>query len=355
MKTNLNLVMIVKNEENKLERCLKSVKSIVNKIIIVDTGSTDKTKYIASKFNALIYDYKWDGNFSNARNFGLNKSDADWNLILDADEYIVDIDYDKLNLFLKENCIGTIKILNLFKKNDEIMTSQSFVSRLAPKGTYFKGRIHEQLESHCNREPCGITIEHDGYLDTSKKIDRNIKLLFEELKDKPNDSYILYQISKTYYSNSDFKNASIYFEKFYKCVDYNKDKFSKDGIISYLYTITKTNEFEKGLEIINNNFDLFCNYCDFYFACGVFFTELIAYDLEKYMSYFENIELCYLNAIKLGESTDFDNVQGTGSYLAYFNLGIYYELLGNANKAFECYNEAAKLNYNPAIEKIKQG
>lgn len=356
MKTKINLVMIVKNEQEKLERCLKSVKDIVNEIIIIDTGSIDKTKHIASKYNALIYDYMWDNDFSNARNFGLEKSDSDWNLILDADEYIVDIDYNKLNLFLKqkEKRIGTIKILNLFEKNNETMTSQSFVSRLAPQGIFFKGKIHEQLKSNYDREYCGITIEHDGYLDKSKKIDRNISLLLEELKYKSDDSYILYQIAKTYYVASDFENASIYFKDFYKVKDYDRDNFLRDGVISYLYTIIKTKEFEEGLKIINENFDIFCEYPDFYFVCGVFFTEIVAYDLQKYSCYFENIELCYLNAIRLGESEECDVVRGTGSYLAYFNLGIYYELLGAKDTALKYYKESAKLGYKPAILKVKK-
>lgn len=68
----LSLVMITKNEELKLRRCLDSVKDIVDEIIIVDTGSTDKTKDIALEFDANVYDYKWDDNFSNARDYALS-------------------------------------------------------------------------------------------------------------------------------------------------------------------------------------------------------------------------------------------------------------------------------------------
>jgi glycosyltransferase involved in cell wall biosynthesis len=140
--------MITKNEEFKLKRCLESVKDIVNEIIIVDTGSTDKTKDIALEFGAKIYDYKWDDNFANARNYAVSKSSGDWNLILDADEFITNIDLDSVYKFMdsKDSVIGQIKIVNLFEQDGEIRKSNSFISRLAPNGIYFSGSIHEQLD-----------------------------------------------------------------------------------------------------------------------------------------------------------------------------------------------------------------
>ena len=68
-KASLSLCMIVKDEGKTLERCLNSVKSFINEIIIVDTGSKDNTVEIAKKFNAKIYKFKWIDDFSAARNF----------------------------------------------------------------------------------------------------------------------------------------------------------------------------------------------------------------------------------------------------------------------------------------------
>lgn len=89
MKT-LGLVMIVKNEERCLAKCLERVKDLVDKIYITDTGSTDRTKEIAASFGAVISDYVWNQDFSAARNFALDQSDCDWNLVLDADEYLIE-------------------------------------------------------------------------------------------------------------------------------------------------------------------------------------------------------------------------------------------------------------------------
>lgn len=354
MKT-LSLVMITKNEELKIRRCLQSVKDLVSEIIIIDTGSTDKTKEIASKFGAKIFDYEWNNNFSDARNFAIRQSTGDWNLILDADEFIINFNIDKINNFInsKEKTIGKIKLKNLFEENGEIKKSNAFISRLSPKGILFEGSIHEQLDTSLPREVVDIEIEHDGYLKTNK-FHRNITLLLNELKSNNTDSYLLYQAAKTYYSNSMYVDASEYFDKFYEVSNFNTDNFFNDAIILYIYNLIKLNQFEKGLKVISNVFNLMNNSCDFQFACGVFFTELVSFNPKKYMNYFKNIELCYLNALQLGESNNLEIVEGTGTYLAAFNLGLFYELTGDSLKALKYYELSYSFNYSKALVSINR-
>ncbi len=95
MNNTVSLCMIVKNEEDNLPRCLESIKDIVDEIIIVDTGSTDKTVEIAKSYGAKVYYLKWNNNFSEARNESLKYATKDWILILDGD--------DELRAQYKEN------------------------------------------------------------------------------------------------------------------------------------------------------------------------------------------------------------------------------------------------------------
>src|SRR3989344_6657474 len=92
----ISLCMITKNEETYLENCLNSVKDIVDEIIIVDTGSTDKTKEIGKEFNAKIFDFKWTDDFCAARIESLKHATKDWILVLDADEVIEPKDAEKI-------------------------------------------------------------------------------------------------------------------------------------------------------------------------------------------------------------------------------------------------------------------
>ena len=86
MKNEISLCMIVKNEEEYLPRCLENIKDIVDEIIIVDTGSTDKTVEIAKSYGAKVYYFKWNNNFSEARNVSLKYATKDWILILNVDD-----------------------------------------------------------------------------------------------------------------------------------------------------------------------------------------------------------------------------------------------------------------------------
>lgn len=84
----ISLCMIVKNEEEVLDRCLSSIADLMDEIIIVDTGSTDRTKEIARRYTSKIYDFTWTGNFADARNYSFSKASAQYIYCADADEVL---------------------------------------------------------------------------------------------------------------------------------------------------------------------------------------------------------------------------------------------------------------------------
>jgi len=92
----ISMCMIARDEEKHIARCLNSIKSVVDEMIVVDTGSTDRTRDIAAAFGAKVYDFEWKDDFATARNFSLSKASGDWILVLDADEAISSLDHDRL-------------------------------------------------------------------------------------------------------------------------------------------------------------------------------------------------------------------------------------------------------------------
>jgi len=94
--SSISLCMIVKNEVRYLARCLKSLKPIVHEMIVVDTGSSDATPDIAEVFGAKVFNFKWDDDFSAARNFSLEQASGDWILVMDADEVIAAKDHKNI-------------------------------------------------------------------------------------------------------------------------------------------------------------------------------------------------------------------------------------------------------------------
>lgn len=112
----ISVCMIVKNEEAVLARCLTSLLGIADEIIIVDTGSTDKTKEIAANYTNHIYDFTWVHDFSAARNFAFSKATKDYIYSADADEVLEEIDRRKF-LQLKQVLLPEIEIVEMIYVN----------------------------------------------------------------------------------------------------------------------------------------------------------------------------------------------------------------------------------------------
>ena len=109
----ISLCMIVKNEEEVLERCLNSLKGLMDEIIIVDTGSTDSTKEIAARYTDKIYDFSWCDDFAAARNFSFSKATQEYIYAPDADEVLDDTNRRRF-MMLKAALLGIEKLLNKY-------------------------------------------------------------------------------------------------------------------------------------------------------------------------------------------------------------------------------------------------
>lgn len=353
-KKTLGLVMIVKNEERCLEKCLKAVRNLVDEIYITDTGSTDRTVEIAKKFNAHISYFEWVNDFAAARNFSLEQSECEWNLILDADEYLTSGKRKDLERFLTgEKRIGYISRIDVYKEDDgEISKSRVNIPRLIPKGVKYRGAIHEQIDSDLDGVMLPLTFDHDGYMQDGKG-ERNLEILLKELNSDENNPYILYQIAKTLWVLKKFNEADIYFKKFYENSKDIKSEYKKIGIISYIYNLTELNENDIAIEIIENEKNNLNNSADFYFACGMFYMKAVLSDVNKYINYFPEIEKSYLKCLEIGENKNNDGVVGCGSFKAAYNLGVFYEVTGNTAKAREYYGLAGRQGYAQARERLK--
>ncbi len=130
----ISLCMIVKNEEKVIGRCLDSIKEIVDEIIVVDTGSTDLTKNIVENYTNKIYDFKWEDDFSKARNFSFSKATKDYIMWLDADDIILENDIIKLKQ-LKNNLNPSSTHVVMMKYNI------SFDEDNNPTFSYYRERI----------------------------------------------------------------------------------------------------------------------------------------------------------------------------------------------------------------------
>lgn len=253
MREQLSICMIVKNEEQYLENCLESIKELANEIIVVDTGSVDETVRIAKKFGAKIYHFDWNDNFSDARNYALEKVTQPWTLILDADEVINSHDIDKIrNLvkneniaynFITRNYVDSRNIEGIIsctgeypnEEKDSIGWCKSEKVRLFPTilGIKFEGQIHELVENSLKRlnievRNSDVFIHHFGYRKNNKnKQEEYLKL--SQTKAKTQDEKSLYELALQYMSLNNYDEALVIWRKLLEIQPNNFDYLAHTG------------------------------------------------------------------------------------------------------------------------------
>ena len=339
--------MIVKNEARCLARCLRSVQAIVDEIIVVDTGSADGTVKLAEQFKAKVFHFDWCEDFSAARNFALTQATGNWILVLDADETVTPELGREIQSFIQgKPRIGRLKVVSDFRLNGQNLKSQSFISRLFPAGATFAGRIHEQVVSSLSRVNLHGELSHDGYLETQKS-DRNVKMLRDAIEQDPQNAYLLHQLAIEYTALEQPAAAFPLLQQAYHLM-HPHDPFAPNVVVDLIYTALKLKTFEPALAAINAMEKHLADFPDFFLARGLFFMELIRHNTEKYIHELPKVEQSYQHCLILGETEKYKSVYGSGSFLAGYNLGVFYHVLGNAENARRCFETAANLGYAPA-------
>jgi glycosyltransferase involved in cell wall biosynthesis len=349
----LSLAMIVKNEARCLARCLQSIRSIVDEMVIVDTGSTDDTVEIAKNFGAKLFHFDWVNDFSAARNFALDQTTGNWILVLDADEVASEALGKEIREFAgREPVIGRLKIVSDFRRNGNKLRSQSFVSRLFPRGARFQGRIHEQIVSPLARVNLRGELWHDGYLETQKS-DRNIKLLSAELEREPDNAYLLYQLAIEYTSLDGTESAFQCLQKSFGRVK-QSDAFAPNIVVDLLYAAMALKRFDAGIEAIEKSEEFLEDFPDYYLARGLFYMNLIRSNPAKYAVELPKIEQSFQRCLALGETDKYKSVWGSATFLANYNLGVFYHVFGNSAGAQKCFEAAAGQGYEPAAAMLRK-
>ncbi|GIP47423.1 glycosyl transferase family 2 [Paenibacillus sp. J53TS2] len=288
----LSLCMIVKNEENVIARCLESVKGLADEIIIIDTGSIDRTKEIARSFTDHIFDFQWINDFSAARNEALKKATGKWILILDADEYIVPEEHpiilEELRNHESSDPLGFIMPIYNFtgKGTSTENLIESFAIRLFSNHPQvaFHNPIHEQIkwtqgELFVERMECKIY--HTGYTNetviSKNKRERNLAIFEEMKKNKKLDEYDYFTLGNEYDALGDKKKALYY----YRRAD-SKRAQSRSFILHCKYKIitllAQSGNIKEALDILEDSIHRWPNCVDFIYLKGSYYHYLGYYN-----------------------------------------------------------------------------
>ncbi|MGD8393575.1 MAG: glycosyltransferase, partial [Desulfobacterales bacterium] len=204
-KAPVSVCMIIKDEEKYLARSLASVKPIVDEMIVVDTGSADRSKEIAISFGAQVYDYDWENDFAAARNFSISKASGAWIFILDGDEVISPLDYDRFNKIVTQkpkvpvaynittrnynplaNIVGWVPNDGQYPAEEAAggwLPSEKVRLVYGKEHIWFEGAVHELVDPVLKKKnieikKCSIPVHHYGRLE-KKKLDRKGEIYFD--------------------------------------------------------------------------------------------------------------------------------------------------------------------------------
>jgi tetratricopeptide (TPR) repeat protein len=234
----LTLAMIVKDEEEHLGRCLEAAAPWVDQLVVVDTGSTDRTVEIAREHGAEVLHHAWTGDFAQARNVSFEAATCDWVMYLDADEVLVEGEGPRLRellgrvwreaFFLVEtNYTGSLE------EGTAVTHNALRVFRNRPEYR-FEGRMHEQIAHHLPAylpervELSPVRIDHYGYLgvvrDTKDKGRRNIELLERQEAEQGPSAFLHYNLGSEYAAAGDSRAALERFREAWSLLEGRTDR-----------------------------------------------------------------------------------------------------------------------------------
>lgn len=208
----ISACMIVKDEEELLGQCLQSIRDWVDEIIIVDTGSTDRTVEIAQSFGAKVFHQPWEGNFSKHRNFSMEQATSDWLFIIDADEEMFSEDIPLIRKCLSSDAakLVSVNVINVYRESEKPSTflpSERFLKR--ELNLRYDGIVHNQLmvPDDLLALRTSIRIRHHGYGLTPEKMRlkmaRTIELLKKQLAENPDHAFAHFNLAQQLRSGED--------------------------------------------------------------------------------------------------------------------------------------------------------
>ena len=358
----LSIGMIIKNEEEHLERCLTGIKPILenvdSELIIADTGSTDNSVEIAKRFTENVFHFEWINDFAAARNSTLQRARGEWYMFVDGDEVFKSCDniikffnsgeYKKFNSasFVIRNLLSSLGDNTNIHYDD---FNAPRLTRILPY-TQFSGEIHESLNTYSPPiKKLNDIAEHYGYLykndeELQAKMKRNIDLLHNELENAGNKdtSKIYLQLFESY-SNIDKDKAYEYLEKGIETAKCNKSKFLVALYCDKAGEMFAKNKYEQAIESCNEYFKI-----DKDIRPGPLTSDAEVYAIKasseyNLMDYNAAIE-DYINFFKTFKLIKSDKLNTFDAYMITYSIAIDRNFIPILNEFVYCCRHAGKYN-----------
>ncbi len=344
----ISVCMIAKNEDNHIEECLKRLRPCKFEVIVVDTGSVDRTVEIAQRYADRVFHFAWCNDFSAARNFSVQQASNDWVLIIDCDEYLENVNLAQLEeaISLNSRAVGMIVRNNPYSVQGVRSVMSERIGRLFNRRyCHFEGIIHEQVCSLDGRETevfqIPLTFYHEGYVSESGKrmrATRNLELLLHDLEAKGPSPYIYYQLGQNYVFLNDLEKAAQYYQK---GLEMNADPaaaFVQSMAETYGYCLIELARYDDAMTLLKQ-YEQLSDRADFVYLSGMVYMKKGVWDKA-------------IEEFKKASSFPTCSRKGVNSYQANYNIASVYETLGQLDDARSYYRKCG--DYAPALRRLKE-
>jgi tetratricopeptide (TPR) repeat protein len=329
----LALVVIARNEAQCITRCLRSFAGHVDRMLVLDTGSTDDTVALAQAAGAEVRHFEWCDDFSAARNASLQATGADWHVVIDADEWL--IDGGPALAALRQTPPAFVGALRRTETQGAAGVVHNWISRVLPGPVRYAGRVHEQPQHALPIRRLSCVLGHDGYaverLETKRG--RNHALLLADLATHPDDAYLWYQLGKehaVYDEHPEAANALLRAA----ALPAPETPWRHELAARLLYSMKCCARHAEGWAWAETRLQAHEGSPDFFFALGDLLLDWAATQPADGLALLEMAEAAWRRCLELGEHPEqTGSVQGRGSHLAAHNLAVICEGLGRVDEA----------------------
>jgi len=324
------LVVIARDEAARIGRLLDSVVPWVDEMLVLDTGSSDDTVAVARRAGARVEHFTWCDDFAAARNAALAAAGADWHLVLDADEWLIDGGPALRALAQRApDFVGAVHLEDRFF-DGAFRTAHIDISRVLPGPLRYAGRVHEQPVHRLPVHPLPLRVGHDGYLpeQLAVKRGRNRALLLAEMAGRNDDAYLWYQLGKDHAVYAEHLEAGDCFARAALGVE-AAAPWRHDLAARALYSMKCAGRHAAAVAYGEAQLAACAESPDFFFALGDLLLDWAADEPSRGEALLPMIEAAWTRCLEIGEAPALHGaVAGRGSVLAAHNLAVVYEGLG---------------------------
>jgi pentatricopeptide repeat protein len=357
----LSLCMIVRDNEATIGPCLESIRPWVDEIVVVDTGSKDRTPQICAEFGARLHEFPWCDDFSAARNESLKHARGEWIFWMDSDDTISEECGRELRELADgphpENVLGYIMQVHCPGPDEEGHRDVTVVDHVKLIRNHpdlrFDGRIHEQILPAIRRASgdvawTDIYVVHSGSdhspAGSQKKLERDLRILHRELEERPEHPFVLFNLGMTYADAERYDEAIGYLTR---CVRVSKTEEShlRKAYALLISSLCQADRHDEAWELCQRARGVYPEDKELLFRCAM---------LHHYFGRLPEAEATYLRVLTGSEERHFTSVdRELAGNKARHNLAIVYDDMGRFDEAEQQWRQIVQ--HDPAYTAAWRG